>query len=100
MPVLQSLEGYKPFVYYNIQFPDGTVATNMMTISDKESNFKEGNYDVQCGNNYFRGNLTDYSVHIEDPQKQFTIDLNLHREISSWRLGSAFAQRSDIQTFT
>lgn len=100
MPVLQSLEGYKPFVYYNIQFPDGTVATNMMTISDKESNFKEGNCDVQCGNNYFRGNLTDYSVHIEDPQKQYTIDLNLHLEISSWRLGSAFAQRSDIQTFT
>ena len=100
VPVLQSLEGYKPFVYYNIQFPDGTVATNMMTIPDKESNFKEGNCDVQCGNNYFRGDLTDYSVHIEDPQKQFTIDLSLHREISSWRPGSAFAQRSDGQTFT
>lgn len=78
--------GYNPFMYYNIQLPDGTVKTAFTYPSADEVQLSNQQCDVRLGKNTFRGNLKDYTLHIEDGDL-VSVDLTLHNEVSPWRPG-------------
>lgn len=92
--------GYHPFVYYNIQFPDGSVETDARFYDAAECSFGEGGCDVRCGSNFFRGDLKHYELHVEHPEKGISIDLSLDSRASAWRPGTAFMGKDDGNFFT
>lgn len=82
-------KGYHPFVYYNIQFPDGTVTQDFMLYSHNDIEFGEENCNVKVGPHSFVGNLKEYAIKI-DPVKGVGVDLKLTSQTQSWRPGSAY----------
>lgn len=89
-PVLGSQEkGYHPFVYYNIQYPDGRVANKFMLFTADDIRFGEGGCDVQIGQNRFRGNLKEYHLSVQSDEG-VKMDLTLRSTSTSWRPGTAY----------
>lgn len=100
-PTMRSAQrGYKPFVFYNVQFADGTCETDVIQVDAAECALGEGQCDVKMGKNYFRGDLQDYVLHIENPESNVTIDLKLSSTARSFRPGTAFFQRENGDIFT
>lgn len=92
--------GYHPFVYYNIQFPDGSAETDARFYDASECSFGEGKCDVRCGANFFRGDLKQYELHVEHEEKGISIDLKLESRVSPWRPGTAYMAKDDGNFFT
>ncbi|MBQ9853264.1 MAG: hypothetical protein IJO69_04260 [Ruminiclostridium sp.] len=92
--------GYHPFVYYNIQFPDGSVETDARFYDASECSFGAGNCDVRCGVNVFRGDLSCYELHVEHEEKGISIDLTLESTVTPWRPGTAYMGKDDGNFFT
>lgn len=92
--------GYHPFVYYNIQFPDGSVETDARFYDASECSFGEGKCDVHCGTNFFCGNLSSYELHVEHAEKGISMDLTLVSCTSAWRPGTAYMGKDDGNFFT
>ena len=100
-PTMRSTQpGYKPFVFYNVQFADGTCETDVIQMDASDVALGEGKCDVRMGANYFRGDLQDYVLHIENPEGGVTIDLTLSSTARSFRPGTAFFQRENGDIFT
>lgn len=100
-PTMRSSEpGYKPFVFYNVQFADGTCETDVIPVTADECQLGEGKCDVRMGANYFRGDLKNYELHIENPESGVKIDLILTSTARSFRPGTAFFQRENGDVFT
>lgn len=95
-----SQSGYNPFVFYNVQFADGTCETDVIPVNATDCVLGEGQCDVRMGNNYFRGDLQHYELHIESPEGNVTIDLKLTSTARSFRPGTAFFQRENGDVFT
>ena len=100
-PTMRSSQpGYKPFVFYNVQFADGTCETDVIPVDASDTALGEGKCDVRMGANYFRGDLQDYVLHIENLEGGVTIDLTLSSTARSFRPGTAFFQRENGDIFT
>ncbi len=77
-PTMRSAEsGYHPFVFYNVQFADGTCETNVIQVDASDCSLGEDACDVRMGRNYFRGDLSSYDLHVENSGGDVTIDLHL-----------------------
>ena len=100
-PTMRSAEsGYHPFVFYNVQFADGTCETDVIQVDAAECLLGEAACDVRMGRNYFRGDLSNYDLHVENSGGDVTIDLHLASTARSFRPGTAFFQRENGDVFT
>ena len=100
-PSMRSTQpGYHPFVFYNVQFADGTCETDVIPVTAADCALGEGQCDVRMGANYFRGDLQNYVLHIENPESGVLIDLKLKSTARSFRPGTAFFQRENGDMFT
>lgn len=90
--------GYHPFVYYNIQLADGTVKTDFFYSSAEETSLGKEQCDVRLGKNTFRGNLKDYTLHVEHDDK-LRLDIKLHNLVSPWRPGTGCMETKDNHQF-
>ncbi|MBQ3267213.1 MAG: hypothetical protein IJH08_04785 [Atopobiaceae bacterium] len=100
-PSMRSPEpGYHPFVFYNVQFADGTCETDVISVDPADCALGEGSCDVNMGASYFRGDLKAYELHVESPEGGIAIDLRLRSTARAFRPGTAFFQLEDGNIFT
>lgn len=100
-PTMRSNEpGYNPFVFYNVQFADGTCETDVIQVKASDCVLGKEQCDVHMGANYFCGDLKRYKLHIENPDSDITIDLTLESTAPAFRPGTAFFQLDNGDIFT
>ena len=80
-------EGYNPFVYFNIQMPDGTVKNHFMMFKDEDASAGKEKCEVVLGSNRFEGDLDTYHLMINGDEGT-KMDLTLKSTSSAWRPGS------------
>lgn len=93
-------KGYHPFVYYNVQFADGTCETDINQTTADECRFGEGLCDIRIGSSYARGNLDHYELHLENAEGTVKIDLKFDSRAASFRPGTAYFERENGDYFT
>lgn len=93
-------EGYNPFVYFNIQMPDGTVKNHFMMFKDEDTHVSKDKCEVVLGGNRFEGDLNTYHLLINGDEGT-RMDLTLKSTSSAWRPGTGYHdhQWPSIQTF-
>lgn len=82
-------DGYHPFVYINIQQPDGQVIQDSIMFGNDDISFGEGICDVRIGTHWAKGNLKNYEIHY-DPVNGIGADLKMKSTSSPWRPGTAY----------
>lgn len=82
-------EGYNPFVYFNIQMPDGTVKNHFMMFKDEDASVSKEKCEVVLGSNRFEGDLDTYHLIINGDEGT-KMDLTLKSTSSAWRPGTGY----------
>ncbi|MBQ3465601.1 MAG: hypothetical protein IJH22_01605 [Firmicutes bacterium] len=91
-------KGYNPFVYFNIQMPDGTVKNHFMMFRDEDTQVSKGKCDVRLGDNHFEGDLETYRVLINGDEGT-KIDVTLKSTSSPWRPGIGYVLNEETNQF-
>lgn len=87
-PETMQKDGSHPIVIITITTPDGTIYTDSIPYYDaNQFSFSKDTCDVKVGPHYIRGDLNDYSIHVE-PVNGIGANLKLHNLRKSWRPGS------------
>lgn len=82
-PMAPMSKGLAPMINVEYVRPDGTsYKTDLKFEADQFSAAKD-RCDVNIAHNYFRGDLTNYQIHVKDERIDLTLDIS--RTTESWR---------------
>lgn len=79
----------QPTIIFQITLPDGTKYEERPTFPVHKCSHSKEKCDVRYEQNYFRGNLKDYEIHME-PINGIAADLKLHSLTQPYRPGSGY----------
>jgi predicted secreted hydrolase len=77
-----------PFVTFQMDRPDGTSVSKTILARPEEFTAAKDRCDVTIGASTVRGDLTDYTLHVQTAG--MLADLVLHRTVPSWRPGTGY----------
>lgn len=81
-------KGMSPMVQVTYTSPEGKQDDRYYSFGAEEFSAPRGHgCDVRIGKNYFRGDLEDYEIHVEDEADRLCLDLSIRRITESWRPG-------------
>ena len=72
-----------PIIRLDVFRPDGTFISKALFFDGADFSAATDTCNVVVGNNFFRGNLESYEIHVEDADLNFTA--TLQRTTQSWR---------------
>ena len=78
-----------PIIRFNVTLSDGTKYVAEPSFKAKDTSYAEDRCDVRYGANFFRGDLKEYSIHVE-PVGGLAADLHLTNLASPYRPGTAY----------
>lgn len=92
--------GDSPKIKFKITEPDGKSYSKELDYKPSEASWSKTQCDVVYGNDYFKGDLKDYRIHI-DTVDGMGADISLHSLSKPYRPGSAyFSFGNDDEYFT
>jgi hypothetical protein len=80
--------GLKPFVTFQYDRPGEAQVWRAITVSADQFSASPAGCDVTVGKSTLRGDLTDYTLHVEG--SGLLADVTLHRTAPSWRPGTGY----------
>lgn len=81
--------GYQPFVYFNIQLPNGTVKNHFQMFTNEQTSVSKNRCNVMMGDNRFEGDLDSYHMVINGDEGT-KIDVTLKSTSTPWRPGTGY----------
>lgn len=82
---------YHPTIFYKVTMPDGRQIDKEIHCSDKEISWSNKTCDVRFGKHYFKGNLKNYKIHINDFDGM-SADISLESTSKPYRPGTSYFQ--------
>ncbi len=82
-PFVDIRKGLTPYITLEIDRPDGTSIKRQYYGDLDEFSASKTECNIQMGKNYFRGNLEQYEIHVEDEDLNITV--KAERTTESWR---------------
>lgn len=82
-PLINPNDSLKPYVSVEIDHPGADKKAFEIHVTPADFNASKEICDVAIGDNYFRGDLKNYQIHVANDE--ITIDVSLKAQVPSWR---------------
>lgn len=86
-PLQEINKSLTPQVEIAYSTADGKEYNRLYTFSPEEFSASKEKCEVKIGRNYFKGNLEEYEIHIEDDTTNDSFTLFISRQTETWRAG-------------